>query len=459
MSEPNETAPSPDSDARLRTNLTLVLVSWGVFGACWFSAVQGAPYTAFAVRLGADPLMLGFLSAAAMLGVVGQVASSYFIERTGRRKRIFLIVDFLQRPLWILVGALPFLIPAGHGVWRLWGLLCLTLLSSTLGSIGNPAWVSWMAHVIPQRIRARFFGARFRLATVTGMITALVVGKVLDWNSSYATFCAIFGFAAVMGTIDIAMFLFVPRRYEARPSRPTPLLTILTVPWRDPAFRRYLYYAGSSAASYSIMGQFLTLYLLQRVALGKFYTNLYLLVIPLLVAAVLGTAIGRQISYYGNRPVLMVATLLAIPLPLMFGGAGHDSHLLLTAAAVLAGVVTGVLGVAEISLLFAMTPETKRSAYLAGVALVAGLVGAAAPIVGGVIAQSLAGWQTTIGGFKVVNLHVVFLVSTVMRVIHLAVFVPRLPEPAARPPRELVANALRGSMEAAGDAMRRLRRR
>jgi len=459
VSEPTSALHVQRPAARLRANLTIVLISWGVFGACWYNSVLGAPYTAYAVALGAGPLMLGFLSASAVLGVVGQVFSSYLIEKTGRLKLIFLTVDLIQRPLWILVGALPFVIPERYGPWRLVGLLGLTFLSSLMGSMGSPAWIGWMAHVIPVRIRARFLGVRFRLATITGMITALTVGAVLDRNSSYPVFFAIFGFAAVMGTIDIAMFIFIPRRYEVRPAEPTPLPAIVTMPWRDRRFRRYLYYAASSAASYTIMGQFLILYLLDGIALGKFYTNLYLLVIPLLVAATLGAVVGRQISYYGNRPVLLVATLAAIPLPLMFGAAGHDSHLLLASTAVLAGIVTAVLGVAELNLLFAMTPEAKRSAYLAGVALVAGTVGAAAPIAGGVIAQSLAHWHLMLGGFRLTNLHVVFLAATALRIIHAAVFVPRLPEARARPARDLIADVFRGPMDVAGVAVRRVKRR
>lgn len=432
------------------------MISWGVFGACWFNAVQGAPYTAFAVSLGARPLMLGFLSAAAVLGVAGQVFSSYLIERTGRFKTIFLAADLVQRPLWILVGALPFLLPPRYGAWRLIGLLGLTFLSSTMGSIGSPAWIGWMAHVIPPRIRARFLGARFRLATTTGMITALTVGKILDWNSSHAVFFAIFAFAAVMGTIDITLFFFIPRGFVPRPSAPPSVFGILSIPWRDRRFRRYLYYVASGSATYTIIGQFAILYLLERIRLGTFYTNLYMIVIPLVVAAALGPTVGRQISYYGNRPVLLLATLLAVPLPLMWGAAAHDSYALLAGTGVLSGIVTAVLGIAELNLLFAMTPEAKRSAYLAGVALASGLVGAAAPIAGGVIAQSLAGWHVMLGDFRFTNLHAVFLAATVLRIVHLAVFVPRLPEVSARSARELAADVLRAQADAAGAAVRRL---
>jgi len=445
--------------SRLRTDLTIILISWGVFGSCWFNAVLGAPYTAYAVRLGADPLMLGFLSAAAVLGVVGQVFSAHLIERTGRRKTIFLIADLIQRPLWVLVGALPFLIPGRHAMWRIVGLLGLTLMSSLLGQVGSPAWVSWMAQVIPNPVRARFLGVRFRLATTTGMITALVVGKVLDWDSSYRTFFAIFSFAALMGTIDIVMFFFIPRGDETPAREPPSISKILLIPWSDERFRRYLYYVASSAACYGIMGQFLTLYLLEGINLGKFYTNLYLLGIPLLVAALLGSAVGIQISRFGNRPVLFVATLVAVPLPLMFGAAGHNNYPLLASAAVLAGIVTAALGVAELNMLFAMTPAPRRSAYLAAVALMAGVVGAAAPIVGGVIAQSLVGWHAVVAGLRVTNLHAVFLAATLLRIAHAAVFVPGLPEPEARPAAELMADVLKAPTEAAGAAMRRILRR
>ena len=419
----------------------------------------GTPYTAYARRLGASPLMLGLLSSAVLMGVLGQVISAFLIERTGKRKTIFLAADLVQRPLWVLVGALPFLIPPQHAQWRLVGLLGLTLLSSFLGQIGSPAWVSWMAYVIPGRIRARFLGARYQVATITGMITALVVGKVLDWDSSYRTFFVIFGLAAFMGTVDIVMFFFIPRRHEWPAADPLSPLGILTTPWRDQRFRRYLYYTGMSAATYGVMGQFGTLYLLENISLGKFLTNLYMYVIPLSIAAVLGPTAGRQISRFGNRPVLLVVTLLAVPLPLMWGLCTHNSHLLLLTTAAIAGVVTAAQAVAELNMLFALTPATQRSAYVASVSLTAGLVGAGAPVVGGIIAQSLVGWHLPLAGITLVNLHVVFLVATVLRVAHVALFIPRLPEPDARPASELVADVLRGPAGAAGAAMRRLRGR
>ncbi len=451
-----ETEPFP---ADLRRNLTIILISWGIFGACWWNAVLGVPYTLFAVRMGATPLFIGLLSAAAMLGVVGNLLSSYLIERTGHPKAVFLVAMLIQRPLWILIGALPFLIPPRYGAWRLAGLLGLTLLSSVLGSTGGPAWVSWMAHVIPQRIRARFLGIRFRLVTITGMITALVVGKVLDWNSSYHTFFAIFGIAAVMGTIDITLFFFIPRPAAARSAEPPSLLALLRIPWSDRRFRRYLFYAGASSASYTGLGQFVILYLLEGIHLSKLYTNIYVLAGPALVAALFGPVVGRYVTNFGNRPVLMVTTLLAIPLPMLYGAAGHNSHPLLAFAALVAGVVTAVLGVVELNLMFAMTPEAKRSAYLAAVALVFGLVGAAAPVAWGLMAQALTGWHTSVAGFTLTNLHVVFLAGSAVRIVHAAIFVPRLPEAEARPARELVADMLRAPVDAAGTTMRRLRRR
>lgn len=442
--------------SQLRTNLTIVLISWGVFGACWWNAVLGVAYTAYARLLGASPLMLGFLSASAVLGSVAQPFSSYLIERTGRRKRIFLAACLVQRPLWVVVGALPFIIPAPYAGWRPFGLLALTLGSSLLGYTGNPAWVSWMADIIPDRIRARFLGVRFRLATMTGMLTGLVVGAALDWNSSYYVFLVIFGVAALMGTIDIIMFFFVPRGEEKPSAQVLSLASIVRLPWRDRRFRPYLAYAGLSAATYGIMGQFTALYLLEYIWVGKLLANVYLMVLPLLVAALLGPTMGRLISRFGNRPVLLVMTVLAVPLPLMWGAAGPGSHLLLASTSALSGVVTAAQGVADLNMLFALTPARNRSAYIAAVFLVAGLIGAVAPVVGGAIAQALAGWSGSLAGLRLVNLHAVFLVATLLRVVHVVVVVPALPEPEARPAAELLADLLRAPAETAGAAVRRL---
>jgi len=435
------------------------MVSWGVFGSYWWNtAVVGAPYTAYARKLGASPLVLGVLSGAILLGVVGQVISSYLVERTGRRKAILLTALLLQRPLWTLVGALPFLIPPHLAQWRLAGLFALTFTSSVLGGIGGPAWTSWMAYVIPERIRAQFLAARYQLATITGMLSALLVGKILDWNDSFTSFLVLFVVAGVMGTIDILMFIFVPA-HDHKPEQAPALAGVLAIPWRDRLFRRYLYYTAMSAATYGIVGQFGMLYLLEYARLGKLLSNWYGLTLPLLVAALLGPACGRYIARFGNRPMLIVGTILALPLPITYNITGPHSHILLTATALTAGVVTAIVGVAEINMMFALTPEEKRSTYLAAVSATAGLVGAAAPMVGGIIAQALSGWVWVVWDFPVRNLHAVFAVAVLLRILHVVFFVPRLPETHARSPRELVAEVIRSHGEVVAGAARRIRGR
>lgn len=453
-------SPTPERPAvSLRTSLMIVLVSWGIFGSFWWNAWQGVPLTAYARRLGSSEMMVSLIIAACTVGALAQPLSAYLIERTGRRKAIFLATCLVQRPLWVLIGALPYLIPDSYAGWRPVGLLALITASSLLGSAGNPAWLSWMAYIIPQRVRAPFFGSRYRVATITGLLTALLVGRLLDWNSSHAMFLAIFSAAAVMGTVDIAMFCFLPA-HDTKPEGTTPsLLEILLIPWRDREFRRYLAYTISGSITYMIIGPFIIIYLLEQAHLGKLATAAYVTVLPLVVAAALGPATGRLVGSFGNRPVILMATVAAMPIPLMYGLAGRDSHGLLLVTAVLVGIVSAATYVPELNMLFSLTPEAKRSAYVSAVSLLAGVVSAGASALGGAIAEACAGWRLVVGGLTLTNLHVVFLAATITRIAHLAIFVPRLPEPTARPLRELMIDVVRGPAQAADGAMRRLRGR
>src|SRR5688572_20045420 len=95
------------SDATPRRRaMNLVTLAW-IFGSVWMTATSGAPLTQFARSLGASNFQFGLLAAlpfiASLLSLPGAVA----IDRTGKRKTIFLWFLYAQRLLWIPIALVP----------------------------------------------------------------------------------------------------------------------------------------------------------------------------------------------------------------------------------------------------------------------------------------------------------------------------------------------------------------
>jgi hypothetical protein len=52
--------------------------------------------------------------------------------------------------------------------------------SGLCGHVANPAWVSWMADLVPIRIRGRYFSRRKQVGMFVGAIVTIGVGVLLD---------------------------------------------------------------------------------------------------------------------------------------------------------------------------------------------------------------------------------------------------------------------------------------
>ena len=74
----------------------MITLGW-VFGAVWMSATSGAPLTRFASSLHCSGFQFGLLSALPFLASLLSMPASLLIDRTGRRKTIFLCGLYLQR--------------------------------------------------------------------------------------------------------------------------------------------------------------------------------------------------------------------------------------------------------------------------------------------------------------------------------------------------------------------------
>ena len=434
--------------AELRRALLLIAIAWGVFGTMWFNTVAGAPFAAYARKLGATTLVYGLLSSLPLLGALAQIPGAYFVERTRRRKALFIYSCLIGRSSWFVAAALPWLFR--EPTLRVVGLMGVVFVSATLANLGSPGWLSWFGDVVPPRIRGTYIGVRARLATLMGMLAAVAAGYALDRNSAYWMYSVVFSLAAAVGLADIVLFFRVPEPRMSRREDTLRLSIVVLGPLRDASFRRYLAYAASTAVCYGIFGPFAWLFALEYLNLGKLGANLYLMVLPLAAMTAVFPLWGKTVDRYGCRPTLTLAWIGLLLFPAAWFFATPASNWWLAVVALVVGAFLAGAQVAEFNLMFAMTPTTQRSAYLASVAVVSGVFAAAALAVGGAVAQALRELHVPLWGLEITNLHVLLLVSLALRIAHLLYFIPRLPEAKAAPAMRLALDMLRLPFTALG---------
>ena len=359
-----------------------------------------------------------------------QLPAAYMVERTGRRRRHFLVCATSQRLVWLAVAALPWVIPSHHQEARVGVLLGLVMLSSTLGNAGTPAWLSWFADMMPEEIRGRYLGNRAALATVTAAIASGVVGWVLDRNSSFATFTVIFSIAAVLGAADPLLFLLVRETKMEKHAGPSwRLRNVIIAPLSDRRFRGYLLYALSEALMFGIAGPFFWLMGLEVLQIGNLWSNIYIMIVPMAFTALTLPLWGAVCDRFGAKPLVTLGTVMTIVFPAcwLLATPTHH-HALLASAAVVGGIFGAGLQVADMSMIFALTPRQNRAAYIAVLSVAASLGWVIAPALGGAIGQMLKPVHIQVGGRTFLNLHFLMMISVVARLLHVLLVVPRLPE-------------------------------
>src|SRR5688572_6567799 len=431
----------PPRGAELRRTLGVVTIAW-MFGSVWLTATSGAPLTLFARGLRASEFEFGLLSALPFIASLLSLPASLATDRTGARKKIFLWGLMLQRLMWFPIALAP--------------LLILVFVMHTGQAVGGPAWVSWMADIVPDRSRGRYFSRRRQWGILSAIPAAFLAGWLLDrlhepgQASNYLTtlwWCAIiFMAAAVFGLVDIVMFRWVPE-VRAAPRHHEPLRSIFAQPLRDPQFLWFAGFVATLVFAISFMGQFVTLYFIDKLKITSVQTQLILLVAPMLAQLAVLPVWGHAADRMGNKPVLAIASLGLVPIGLGWCFMNRDMLWLgyvLSAAG--AALWTGV-EVANFNVVLEMAgsadaddPEkTGGSNYVAVNSVIINLAGCFGGLASGALAQSLRTWNWHIGalGLGTITFYeLLFAISGVLRLLAAVIFLPHLHEPQARPTHE-----------------------
>ncbi len=436
----------------LRQQLAFVTFAW-VFGSIWLWSITGAAMTRFAREMGVPDYGFGVLAALPFIGTLLQVPASYWLERYGRRKTVFLWTAGIGRLMWTATAMIPWLLPNARGWW--WPTMALSLLISwSCAQASAPAWLNWMSDVIPRQIRGRYFGVRNQIGQPIGLLTTLGIGYALDQAAAVQSTrpdimlkvtSAILGIAGLAGMLDILLFRFVEDPEKHRTPTTEGLMTMMLRPLRDPQFRWYLAFNFTLMLGIGCIGQYIWLYMFDVVGWSNQFANLMLIAIPLLIRMFSFTVWGKLIDRLGKKPVILIVGAVSIADSIGWLLVGPDRFLLGYALVLIAVFVWPGMELANFNFILGMSGGGRGRDRSGGVAHVAvnSIATAAGGILSGLlaaaVAKALTDWRYAVPGTEVsLTYHgLLLLAAGAMKLISL-LFVLRLEEPKAVATRDAI---------------------
>jgi MFS family permease len=403
--------PLNDSDIQrgLRLNITA-----GCMGMVWGTIVGGMPLTLFMKSIGASGVMIGLVATVGLVAMSLQVPAALLADRLPSRKMFWGWTVLPHRLLWFLPAVLPFLLGADSR-WLAPAVVWVVAVSGILGQLGSASWWSWMADLVPEGQRASFWGKRHSIVSVSSLVGLLAVGFLLDAfpdpgspGGTFLGFSLVFGLAALMGSADVILHLWVPEPKPANPGDRMGIVARILKPFANRDFLWLTLAMGVWTFAMGVMGQFGLIYLSHELHLN--YTNLSILAFSGMAGASLaGVLWGYVMDRVGARNfgaiMMMLAPLLNVawfflragnvPLPLPGLPSFEISQimLVLTVNSFFAGLIYSGVGLSQVSLLPALSPPEGRTLAMAAHWSMVGLIGALGPLVGGKMMDGLEAWK------------------------------------------------------------------
>jgi hypothetical protein len=277
-------------DKRLRRFLKISITE-GVLGqvSSTLAGPGSAFVTRFAIMLNATPLQFGILSAIGQLCQIFQPLGSIITQKRLKRKPIVLPLQFSGRAIALLYGALPFVFLRGNAMDVF---LLLFLISVSLQSVADNAWIGWISDLVPVSARGRFFSLRSQYLMVTAVSVGYAFSIFIDsftaegmytpyvWRPLFfkaehldVGFSIIFLLAAIAGFVGLIVLSRQPEKMKGIGEEGVAMMLIL--PFKDGNFRKFLAYNCWWMAAVGIGAPFWQPFMMQKLRMSLFEVQIY----------------------------------------------------------------------------------------------------------------------------------------------------------------------------------------
>jgi len=413
------------SEKEIKKGLDKSLVDGGAVAAR--DSITSNFTTPYALSLGANNEQIGIIMALPILAAtIFSPISGKLIEAKGSKKLFATKAWLLSHLTWLPIALIPFIFVDG----RLTILVALLCIAQTFGSAGSTAWASWMADLVPEKIRGKFFGQRNTIAGTSAFFSTLLAGWILTTYQGFQGFTVIFTIAAFFGLVSYTLLRHIPEKdsdSKANHKFSLHLSEFFQGFRKHHNFANMTYLIAAINFSVFIAAPFFSVYILRNLGISYAWFAI-IAAAEILVAVISSRYWGKLADRFGDRAVMGAAGLLvaAVPIPYIFSS--NQYHLILAGA--LSGFAWAGFDLVRFNYLLDAVPAEHRPTYIANHKLTVGSVQFIAPLLGGVLA-TIFSTQTF---FFLVGLQTLFLLSSVLRFAAIGIFFPRFVEKRVKAP-------------------------
>ncbi|MBE9208359.1 MFS transporter [Nostoc sp. LEGE 06077] len=401
----------------IRTSLRASTVD-AVLATVFGITTGGILLSNFLVELDASPVVFGMLSSIPMLVNLIQPLGAYLSERTTSRFRYALGIYGTARLVWLILAIAIVIFSWGGISSQQLVLMTLLIVLAThlLGGLGCASWMSWLAMIVPRRLRGRYFGIRNSAVSLTNLLCLPLAGLVVShwYGGNIQGYGVVLLIGVVFGIVSIGCQYFKvdinPQLQNSLGSapinNPDELVALPnTSIWKNNNFLILLIYISLWMFAVHLSAPFFNLYMLDTLGIDVSWVTLYG---SLQAGANLLMLIwwGKLADRVGNLPILIFVGILVGLTPIFWLGINAnqlDIWLWLPLLHILAGVTWAAIDLCNNNLQLAIAPIKNQSIYFAIAAAVAGGSGALGTTIGSFIAQ-FAVWGGLLGLFAISGL-------------------------------------------------------
>jgi len=383
-----------------------------------------AYFGAFAVALGLGEILAGLITSVPLVvGGMLQLITPRMVRVLGSLRRWVVLCATVQA-----LSFFPLAAAAWRGAIPAWALYAVVSVYWMVNYAQGPAWNTWVATLVPPRVRAKYFAQRTRVVQVGTVIGLVGAGLALqaakrDPSSAHGVdvFAALF--------VGAGVSRLIASRCLAAQREPEPIPADFRVVsarqfvarWRHGHDVRLLGYMLAVQTCVQISGPFFTPFMLVRLELD-YLSYMVLIAASFLARSLVLPSIGRLAHAKGPRIVLIIGGIGLVPAAALW--AASDNFWYLLCVQLMTGALWACYEIATFLLLFETIPAAERTSVLS----LFNFCNSIAIVTGSFVGASLL-WVL---GDSVVAYHILFLASSGMRLLTLPLLLlQRVPRYAA----------------------------
>jgi MFS family permease len=366
-----------------------------------FSNITGGVLLSnFLFDLGATPVEIGMLASLPMLTNLLQPLGALLSNRTDSRHNYGLWIFLPSRLLWLLLLAGIIFVDRFDGNSRqlVYLTLALLLTSNILGALGGASWMSWLAALVPPKLRGRYYSGRNIVCSLANLLCLPIASFIVsNWRGTeIAGYGIALGIAIVAGLLSLGCQQFMldinPQAYRNQAQQSESLFTGLTASLADRNLVIFLIYFALWAFAVNLSTPFFNLYMLDNLDVDLNWVTLF---------SSIGTGTnmlmllvwGRIIDQFGSRRLLICTGLAVVMMPLFWlltdlPQVHAQLWIYLAIFHVFWGGMWAAIDLGNNHIQIAIVPIEHHATFFAIAAAVAGISGALGTTAGGILIQS-----------------------------------------------------------------------